>query len=623
MKFIISTFVILFSLICLSPTQAQNDFGEYQLPHPLLLNPLFVGSINDSAIFYGDEPQGSDNKPVVVYVHGFIDLANLWFAPGNHIYEKSYYAGYRTAWVAMTRGEGMWSNGEILAEMLEEITDHYGVDDVVIVAHSNGGKASEVAMFHHDKYDLVDRVITLGTPFKGTGLADIAETPAFNWLVDFIGLGGGTATSTTYYMEGVARPILDNDSDNQPSKFINFGAWGYDHGTTIAAPTMVVGGNILNYMGGGKETGGNDGVTPYYSSTRPGGYQVWDGWCWNWWCNKESKFDHIDITYAYVMWDDIRPWLEAPMGNRMAAPKPEIARGEMIESNFEMFSAYDGNDDVFTVNENSGAVSVNILHGEEENIFTLAGKSNRLQALEMTKSQGMKKGFSSSTVLTDLTPGKYRLETDADRYAAFVAYENGPVLKYDNTNPTFESGENVVLNAVLEGVDKEAALSAVVSLKNNLDGTPVSQGRLAIVDFRYLGEGNYTVTLPSDLETGIYNVILNAEGKGFRRSLVTGFAVMTNARLTPQTGMEMDLEMNTFPNPVVDQVNISFKTDMEAEFTIRVFDAYGRVVDGGNLGTFAEGANTANWDLSELASGVYFIELATGNTTSVNQIIKK
>ncbi|MEL7219885.1 MAG: alpha/beta hydrolase, partial [Bacteroidota bacterium] len=270
--------------------QAQNyDYDEIQLPNPDNMSLLFFGAIAESKIYYGETPSNNQDKPVIVFVHGFIDLANLWFTLGNDMYEEAYDDGYRTAFVALTRGEGMWTNGAILADMLEDITDHYGVDDVVIVAHSNGGKSAEVAMFAENKYDLVDRVITLGTPFRGTGVADLAETPAFNWLVDFIGLGGGTSTSTTYYMDGVARPILDNDPDNQPGKFINFGGWGYKNGTTIIFPVMTTSGTLLNAMGGRPSSGGNDGVTPYYSSTRPGGYQVWDGWAWCWWCNRESK----------------------------------------------------------------------------------------------------------------------------------------------------------------------------------------------------------------------------------------------------------------------------------------------------------------------------------------------
>ena len=133
----------------------MHKYDEVQLPIPDDVSPFFWGSVNSSKIYYGASPSNGNNKPVVVFVHGFINLANTWFIPGNNLYDSAYEDGYRTAFVATTRGEGMWTNGGLLADMLEDITAYYGVNDVVIVAHSNGGKASEVAMFEHNKDNLV------------------------------------------------------------------------------------------------------------------------------------------------------------------------------------------------------------------------------------------------------------------------------------------------------------------------------------------------------------------------------------------------------------------------------------------------------------------------------------
>ncbi len=622
MKNLTNTLLLFVFLLTQVSLSAQYSYTQYLMPTPDKLSPLFLGSITESAIYYGAEPAYSSNKPVLVFVHGFTDLANSWFLPGNDIYDEAYDDRFRTAFVATTRGEGMWTNGAILAQMLEDITAYYGVNDVVIVAHSNGGKASEVAMFYENKSHLVNRVISLGTPFKGTGIADLAETPALNWLVDFIGLGGGTSTSTTYYMEGIARPILDNEPDNQPNKFINFGAWGYNKGTTIAAPVMFTGGTYLNLAGGDSSTGGNDGVTPYYSSTRPGGSPQWPGYCAWWWCNDVSQYDHIDITHDYVVWDEIKPFFQGNInGFSSNSEEDELYpqdRKKIQSSNFEILSTVDGYKEAFTISKDAGAVSINLWHPAEENDFVILNENLEAVEYAIQKSKGHAKGMNSTINLDRLPTGTYTIESDAAAFAAVVAYEKGAELAFDNSTIRYAAGEAITLNAELKHA-KAADISAVIAQTADLMGNAV-EGTAVVVNFEAAGNGQYSYNLAEGLAAGVYNVTLNATGEDFRRNIVAGFVVTAPTQEVAAASIAMELQH--YPNPVVEQTTISFEVVTEGTTTLSLYDAYGRLVRSEQLNNLALGQHTLAWNMEALASGTYFLELRNGKQQVTKSLVK-
>ncbi len=610
MKTLLQLTTIFFLVITTFTLNAQS-YNSHQLPTPQNLSPLFIGSIAQSNIYYGATPAGSDSKPVVVFVHGFVDLANLWFLPGNDIYDEAYDAGYRTAWVAMTRGEGMWANGALLANMLEDITAHYGVDNVVIVAHSNGGKASEVAMFHHNKYDLVSRVISLGTPFRGTQLADLAETFWFNWLVDFIGLGGGTTTSTTYYMDGYARPILDNDPDNDPSKFINLGGKGYKNGSTITAPVMAVGGYYIKYAGGGS----NDGVTPYYSSTRPGGTTYWSGY-------NVPYIDHIDIAMDYKVWDDVEPLISNAPGadTRLAVTEtPEFAH-KTLTSNYQLLNGENGSA-TFTIEGDAGKVALQLMHEDGDANFSVP---NQRVLTSTYESEDAIKGFVTELSFeSSADKGRHTLESDGGRFMGILAYEEGAVLNVSNgldTKRAYTEGESVIFSARIDNVNMEQAIvKAYVRMTSTLDGKAVNNANNMELDFEYNGEE--FILNKANLEAGIYNIMIEAKGRDFTRHVVSGFVVNQRTSKEIDTVLANEIQLSNFPNPVMDNTTIRLNVVEENATTIRIFDAIGQViyeeVFDADLGQFDTTVN-----LNQLDTGIYILEATNGQQKATSKLIK-
>lgn len=586
--------------------QAQNF--EQDLPEPDNLSSFFIGNITQSGVYYGAAPAGSENKPVVVFVHGFVDLNNLWFLLGNDMYEQAYDAGYRTAFVAMTRGDGMWTNGAILADQLETITDHYSVDDVVIVAHSNGGKASEVAMLAHGKYDLVDRVISLGTPFRGTQVANLAETFWFRWLVDFIGLGGGTGTSTTYYMDGVARPYLDNHPNNQTSKFINFGGTGYYNGTTITAPVMAVGGFYIKSSGGGA----NDGVTPYYSSTRPGGLPYWTG-----------KVDHIDIAMDYIVWDDVQPVIEGSIPTQRPGSAPAFAYDNgTLESNYQLLNSENGSTTI-AVGKSAKNLQVEIMHEVADASFSItSAHSKKAVASQSTPYLG---GFSTKVAITNANNGAYKLSGTKGKFMGIASFQDGVKLKFNNNlqgAKSYAADAAIRFTADLEGSTSLAGTSikASITRTTDLDGTR-NEGLVQDFDFELNKDGQFILN-PGTLKAGVYNVFIEAKGKGFVRHLVTGFAV--NAREIKAENTIKPLSINSYPNPARDAITLQFDIQSTATANINIFDAVGRTIWSQDVSDSDLGQQYLNLNLDNIGmtKGVYIIEFNNGQQSTTSRFVK-
>jgi hypothetical protein len=67
---------------------------------------------------------------------------------------------------------------------------------------------------------------------------------------------------------------------------------------------------------------------------------------------------------------------------------------------------------------------------------------------------------------------------------------------------------------------------------------------------------------------------------------------------------ELSPEMNLYPNPTHDRLNIGFDSPDNKEYTLRVFDALGKEVIQKNE-TASEGTNQAVLNVEGLAAGVY------------------
>ena len=635
MKSLTTTLILLLSVIFTVSLKAQTLTVSY-LPTPNNLSPLFAGSVfTESKIFYGAVPSNAKSK-VIVFVHGFTDLTNGWFI-ANDIYDRAYNDGYRTAFVAMTRGSGMEVNGRILARALDDITYEYGVSNVVIVAHSNGGKASEVAMIDYNRRSKVERVIALGTPFFGTYLANIAQVPGAATISQLVGIGGGTGTSTTYYMAN-RRPQLDNHSRNQPYKFLTHGGWGYNT-ISLTGVAMTPTGTVLNAAGAGCGSGGNDGVTPYQSSKRPNSQVRWAGRpnCWPLLGTTTQPFfgqyrveyiNHIDIMNGGYMWTTVKNAINASLRTEANTTSSEATTMDpVLTSRMQMLLSEQSNVS-FVVEPSLRHLEVVLMREAETANYTLQQQLANGQWVDVAfdftafpSTKGMAAGYTQVVDFSSLNTGRYRLQSN-EEFVGIVHQEKGVELSFDNKNILF-NGDVPTFKAWIDRAENydltKLKLKAVITLKNTVKGEDVEKEVTYIEDFKVNEYGEAVLTPTQYLAEGVYNMVIQAEHPDFQRTLVAGFVVNEAAPKTNRDALTGVQLLETFPNPAVSTLSLRINNQEAAQLSL--YDVQGRLVHQEQINQ--TGAQQVTWNLDQLSigQGTYFVELAEGDKKTTKSVV--
>ncbi len=124
---------------------------------------------------------------------------------------------------------------------------------------------------------------------------------------------------------------------------------------------------------------------------------------------------------------------------------------------------------------------------------------------------------------------------------------------------------------------------------------------------------------------GVGDSILNAANIYFDFN----HPVLTNTAITEIVSTVSSNELNTksnllsvYPNPFQDEINVLIK-GLDGEYaTMGIYDVYGRKIVSLIDGSISEDNFEIKTDLSELASGIYFIQLQTNGEMRVARIIK-
>ncbi|GAB3790899.1 esterase/lipase family protein [Virgibacillus kimchii] len=270
-------FLAIFSMVVIFQIQAaaSEESGPDQ-PVPIVETDNIsisgkAGNGNDETPgqwYIGDTPsQPVSNAPVLLFVPGLNNVAQI-FWEDNDMYETALNAGYQTAFIQMHDAGGasadMWDNGELLAEKIEEISNHFNGAPITIVAYSKGGVDTQTALAYYGAWQYVDNVITLSSPHHGSQLADLAYSSWAGWIADLIGArGDGTYAMQTANMENF-RTQMEQEPFAYYNDFYTLG--GTDWGSMFSS----------NWFGGTylSQYGPNDGVVTVESSNLPGGQEV-------------------------------------------------------------------------------------------------------------------------------------------------------------------------------------------------------------------------------------------------------------------------------------------------------------------------------------------------------------
>jgi hypothetical protein len=136
----------------------------------------------------------------------------------------------------------------------------------------------------------------------------------------------------------------------------------------------------------------------------------------------------------------------------------------------------------------------------------------------------------------------------------------------------------------------------------------------------YQAEDIRKITFDNDL----MNVLL-WDGSLFSMNVSTINSFLNNSSLSTQ---ELLNELNTmnlqlYPNPTNDQININYSTLINDEISILIYDSNSKLMMNRKLTYKSSGKYTEVIDLSTLVAGTYFCQITENNKKIVRQFIKK
>jgi pimeloyl-ACP methyl ester carboxylesterase len=563
-------------------------------------------------ILYGATPPNYNGK-TILFTHGFIGSTESLLI-GNSMYKEAYTAGYKTAFVATSRLKGDWENGEILSRAIDQVGNHLNTNTMTIIAHSNGGKAADVALLEYQKINKINKVITLGTPHWGTQIADFANYPGLEWITGALGLGTGSQLSTTYYCETYFRPYMDSHPLNQPQKFYSLGAWGFSRPLGLLSPVIIPAGTTIAALGGGK----NDGVTPFYSSTRPGAKQLMTD------TDPRGYINHVDIMEGIYVWDEaIKPVLDGQVVNTGVSGRTTQSENKELKavSNYQLVSSEepeslqlskDAKNVQFEIITKNSNASVDITD-------PMTGKAFRQIRPEIKDNRNAENHLLSSNYTLENRPIK--LNSNSEFIAVVqdgidnpmeykVVKENGKTyLEISFPKLTSDDLDKVVLKSSayrVSGLKGEGVKEKSVNVKFNLQ------------DNKFLAD-------VSNEESGVYSIKLNAQiGNGIKRALLNGFVVSTVGNDVNKTveSVKKDLVFALDGNPVIESSKLVSGTELRGNVSVKIYNYASKLMNEYTVKAKGERNIELGKYTKGLGKGNYVVIVDYNNTKESIKFIK-
>ena len=243
-----------------------------------------------ASVWYGHKPPNSESKPVLIFIHGYTKNSSCWVSDRNTMYMDAFLCGYRTAFIDTDPYGCIRSNGVSIARLIREVLEYYGVSTVVCICHSKGGLDLQGAVFYTDIGPCIHRVITLGTPYMGSPIADITC-----FLLKFMCLGFTRDCGLKDLRTGAMKrfqKIYDSDALCTRVPFYSFGGTGTDKRTKRKLWNKVTK-TLMNWLGPN-----DDLVLVDDAMTRNGEHVANVPYC------------HEQLFSGEIMWNVIEPFLK-------------------------------------------------------------------------------------------------------------------------------------------------------------------------------------------------------------------------------------------------------------------------------------------------------------------------
>lgn len=581
-----------------------------------------------NTIHYGQTPPNSGDKPVIVFVHGYATNAQVWFKGDDNMYWDVYRDGYRSAFVSLTPNRHMWTNGKMLASMIDRITARYGVDKVVLVGWSKGGVDIDAALVHNGSNGKVSEVFTLNAPHYGTGIAELANSILLS-LVNIIFMQNNDATVCLQrgYMN-YFRSVTDNHIGNTVN-YTTFGAWGNGPLNRLAIPQ-----GYLYLAGGSKSSGGNDGVVPYTGNRRPGGKELFGGQRKAYFLGipyytgpKETNLDHYELTRGGLVWPHIKANLTGNSTN-FSQTEDNYNPNAQIISKMQLVTGINDKKK-FSIEENAGKVTIMMISETTETTkFTILAKNGKEVKKYTAVRQAENQSSGTVFILEEPESGEYYIESNQP-FAAVIMPEQGIEARL-NTGLTesklvYNSGETVRLTLDLfngdVNVNEQAMVSGTLTRTNDLKLKAVDDNP-QIITFQKNGH-KYIAEVNEDLPAGIYNISITAQGSSFAKTVIASIAVVGESQKSLMSkNAALSIE-NTYPNPFQDNLTIHVNVgDDNTELVI--YNIFGQKVKSYDL-SGQRGEIELQWNAKgdKADEGLYILQLTNGKTKVTKKVMMR
>lgn len=298
-------------------------FLPYGLPSEVLAGKLQPPgeTFTPGEWFLGDRPPNYDSsKTPIVFVQGKNGSSTSWYGETtyhgvNDMYTMAYDAGYQTVFVQLydaagNGSENQYTNGRLLASMLEEISQHFNGQKVNIIAHSKGGPDTQAALIHYGAHPYVSRVITLGSPHHGSELADLSYSWYAGWLGEL--LGQNDAGTYSLQVGEMAKFRSATDSHSNRSKNEYYTVAGTNKGPTFSA--LALGGAYLSVYGA------NDGLVTATSTKLPYGTHLFT----------DNTIDHDNIRQGSKVFSRIETYLRSATVSQLSADNEAANQADTV-----------------------------------------------------------------------------------------------------------------------------------------------------------------------------------------------------------------------------------------------------------------------------------------------------
>jgi len=501
-------------------------------PAPMLHNDNASGNAGDW--YTGAVPANVDySKPVVLFVQGLHSNYGTWVrGDGSGFYDYAYNNGFRTAFVQLTDADGgggtPWTNGQMLANVINKVRAYYGVNKINIVAHSKGGIDTNSALIHYGAAPYVNVVHQVATPNRGSELADLSYGSWTWWLGALLGQQDDAVYSLQTSWMANFRTQSDSSSANSLTR------------TYLSAGTGDDGLFSATWFGHAVLPGDDDGAVATYSAWgHPHGVASFQD-------NGTEKLSHGNMVLGAKTWKYVQPKLTtasfAALGTSKTASKadllmPEYGLGEMETSNKILRGgAVNGQvQDRFSLESGLDAVNLDVMTAQAATKVKLVSPSGKVY--NAMQQQGAAGSFLFANAVHNTfsvakpEQGEWQVVVEGanDAYFLLADLAGGSKATVKANKKVLNSKTDTVdLSIKLDGVALNGKQAKKAKLTKSNKSGKVEQ--LTTIDLRTDSTGNLLASLATPGEAGVYNLSFdlegtNAAGEVVHRSVNYNFAV--------------------------------------------------------------------------------------------------